>query len=361
MRLTKNILIAFAVILLSGCGNDTPEQLLSEYQSRVANVLEAETPSTTQTSNQNLTPFPDKRDRMIKTIDLRQGLWEVLDFKQCDMLSIISQRNSSLGKVMPASQKMRYELRLINALQRCKTIIANIETPTESQQAFQARLEKIYQLKRTNLPAEIWNGIYASAEISKHFKSSASPFPLDHSTEQNNSTQIHSTLKKLTHLSSFANSESTTLPSWLEAIEDEYATLHHSNFGSQVLATLPLMTAALNQVAGGIETRLSKKPFCYPNHQPQRATVLNNVFRKYYVQQVQPYMALLEREAKPWLEQHNIILDRLPVPPAMQAYSFKVLSMQNPDGLWNQWVSARDRHSKAWQTILGQCNMMPGV
>ena len=361
MHLTNNILLMLLIIFLNGCSNDTPQDMLTEYQTRVENVLETQSTLNDQEQSQHSVPFPQKRERLLKTDELRQGLWEVLDFRQCDMLSIISERNSSLGKVMPASQKMRYELRFISALQNCRTIVAANETPDSTQQAFQARLEEIYQVKLNNLPAEIWNGIYTSAEMSKHFKSGVSPFPLNQSEEKLNHTRVQTALQKLAHLSSLSNSEEITLPDWLDSIEDEYAALHHSELGSQVLATLPLVSSGLNQVASAIETRLKNKVFCFPNHQPKRATVLNNVFRKYYVDQVQPYMSLLEREAKPWLEQHNEILGRLPIPKTMQEYSSKIISMQNPNSLWGQWIVARNRHTKAWQSILGQCNMMPGV
>lgn len=344
--------------LLTGCSSNTADAMLAEYTERMSNVLETDIPGSQAAQQFSL---PKKRQRVISIADLRQGLWEVLDFRQCDMLSIISERNSLLGKVMLPSQKMRYELRFIGALKTCKAKLAAVTEPDESQLAFKERLDEIYQLKASNLPAEIWNGIYASDEISKHFNKGANPLSVEQLSGSSNHSSIDNALAKLAHLSALVNSESFELPVWLDKIEDEYAVFHYSDFGSQLLVTMPLLTSTLNQVAVAIETRLKHKPFCYKGHQPQRATVLNNVFRKYYVEQVQPYMALLEQQAKPWFETHEAIMTRLPAPPLMQQYRQQVLSMQNPNSLWGQWITARNRHTKAWQTILGQCNMMPSM
>ena len=335
--------------------------MLNDYQTRMSNVLETDLPP--PQDSPTLLELPDKRDRINSTFDIRQGLWEVLDFRQCDMLPIISKRNSLLGKVMLPSQKMRYELRFFAAIKNCQALLATLPASEadDSVEAFKTRLDEIYQLKAANLPAEIWNGIYASGEISKQFKTNASPLPLSKTAKGSPRLNTQSALNKLAYLSSLPTSDTFELPDWLDNIEDEYAIFHHSDFGSQLLATLPLVTSSLNRVAAGIELRLKRKPFCYKGHQPQRATVLNNIFRKYYVQQVQPYMALLEQQGKPWFETHDAIMTRLPAPPLMKKYQQQVLSTNNPRSLWGRWVSARNRHTKAWQTILGQCNMMPSV
>jgi hypothetical protein len=72
-------------------------------------------------------------------------------------------------------------------------------------------------------------------------------------------------------------------------------------------------------------------------------------------------MAAVEQNAKPWFETQAAIIKNLPSTPAMKVYANKVFSQQHSDSLWRRWITARNRHTKAWQTILGQCNMMPGM
>lgn len=357
MLFTK-IIIAALLLTISGCDASKPESMLTEYSQRMSTVLETGVQSATITE---LPTFPQKRDRTYLTTDLRQGLWEVLDFRQCDMLGIISERNSLLGKVMLPSQKMRYELRFVNALQQCKKTIQTMEGPDQELDAFKDRLDEILTLKHNNLPLEVWNGIYASAEISKHFKTSAIPFSNKASGVDSEHVSVHTATQKFHHLATLASSKTIELPNWLDNIEADYAALYRSDMGPQLLRSISLLTSHLTNVADAIDQRLSRKPFCFKDHQPPRAAVLNNVFRKYYVEQVQPYMATVEQNAKLWFETHAAIIQKLPATPGMKSYADQVFSLENSNSLWSRWITARDHHTKAWQTILGQCNMMPGV
>jgi len=352
----RSITLLVGALLLSACQESAPEAMLKDYAARMGNVLETEIELELDQAVLAILVFPVKRERLVATTELREGLWDVLDFRQCDMLHLISERNSSLGKVMAPSQKMRYELRFVSALQNCYQTLEAIEEPDETQQAFQERLESIYQTKLANLPIEVWNGIYGSDEISHHFKLGKPPLPIEsisYGSPQN-------ALEKLSELAALSDSESITLPDWLNEIETHYEALHRSELGAGLLVSLSMMTHTLDRTAKAIETRLARKPFCFEGHQPPRATILSNVFQKYYAGEVQPYMAIIQREGNRWFGLHDAMIKRLPAPSAMQDYRLQVLALESESSMWGKWVRARERHTKAWQKILGQCNMMPG-
>lgn len=344
------------VSLLSSCQLSAPQAMLEDYAARMSNVLETAIDLELEQAALAISVFPVKRERIVPTAELREGLWDVLDFRQCDMLHLISERNSSLGKVMPPSQKMRYELRFVSALQRCYQTLEAIEEPDETQLAFQERLAAIYETKLSNLPIEIWNGIYSSDELSQHFKLGKPPLPL----ESISYGTSHNALETLSELTVLSGQESITLPAWLDDIETHYGALHRSELGAGLLAGVSMVTQTLDRTAEAIETRLKRKPFCFEGHQPPRATILSNVFQKYYAGEVQPYMAIIQREGSRWFGLHNAMIKRLPAPSAMQDYRLQVLALESESSLWGKWVQARERHTKAWQKILGQCNMMPG-
>ena len=352
------ILVIALTAFLVGCESNSSLAMLEDYRKRMANVLDIEVQPDTQAYS--LATFPDKRDRIQKTTEVRQGLWEVLDFRKCDMLSMISERNSSLGKVMPASYKMRYELKFLDALTACQSQLTLVKNPDETQTAFLERLGVIIEVKRSNLGAEIWNGIYGSDEVAKQFKSSNTPLLLQSEEPLTTITPPSDIFEKFLHLASLTQEESFLLPSWLDSLEQEYERLHTSEMGPKLLASLLPLSSHLDAVAAAIEARLKRQPFCFKGHQPPRAAVLNTVFRKHYVDKVQPYMARVEQLLKPWFSQQQALMTRLPSTPAMQDYAWQVYSTDNPKSLWNRWIAARNRHTKAWQTILGQCNMMPG-
>lgn len=304
--------------------------MLEDYAARMSNVLETEIDLELEQAALAIPVFPVKRERIVPTTELREGLWDVLDFRQCDMLHLISERNSSLGKVMPPSQKMRYELRFVSALQNCYQTLEAIEEPDETQQAFQERLAVIYETKLSNLPIEIWNGIYNSDELSQHFKLGKPPLPL----ESISYGTSHNALETLSELTVLSGKESITLPAWLDDIETHYEALHRSELGAGLLAGVSMVTHTLDRTAEAIETRLKHKPFCFKGHQPPRATVLSNVFQKYYAGEVQPYMAIIQREGSRWFGLHNAMIKRLPAPSAMQDYRLQVLALESESSLW---------------------------
>lgn len=351
------VVLFISVLSLSACQGSASQTMLEDYAERMSNVLETDIDLALDEAALAIPMFPVKRERTLVMAELREGLWDVLDFRQCDMLYLIAERNSSLGKVMPPSQKMRYELRFISALHHCYQSLEAIAEPDDTQQAFQARLALIYQTKLENLPIEIWNGIYGSDEVTHHFKLGALPLPLD--AVSYGAPQY--ALEKLSELTAISQRQSIALPDWLDEIETHYEALHRSDFGASLLVSLSMMTRTLDRTAEAIEARLKKQRFCFEGHQPPRATTLSNVFQKYYAGEVQPYMAIIQREGSRWFGLHDAMIKELPAPKVIENYRQQVISLESEASLWGQWVMARERHTKAWQAILGQCNMMPGA
>ena len=72
-------------------------------------------------------------------------------------------------------------------------------------------------------------------------------------------------------------------------------------------------------------------------------------------------MAVIQRQGNPWFTLHDELMSQLLAPPAIQNYQQQVVGISVKSSLWGKWVQARQRHTKAWQKILGQCNMMPGA
>ena len=341
-------------LLLSACNKQEGPAMLEDYASRMSNVLEVDIQLELSAAAQQVPALPSMRDRLLPTVELREGVIDVWDFRQCGMISIIAERNSSLGKVMLPSQKMTYEIWFFQALQDCRARVYAVIARDQAQQAFIERLENIYIIKRQNLSAELWNGIYTSDEISAQFIIKQKTLALKEEVGS-----VQRALEKFLALAKLSEQEIIITPAWLEDIEDYYFAMHSNHFGARLLATLPMVTRTLDKTAEAINIRLAQKPFCPAGHQPPRANILLNVFQRYYVDRILPYMAMIQRDGKPWLQRHDEIMTLLPAPAAMQLYHQQVVSLSDDDGLWQRWQRAIRRHTKAWQAILGQCGMMP--
>ncbi|MEZ5534572.1 MAG: DUF3080 family protein [Thiolinea sp.] len=330
--------------------------MLEEYADSMGTVLETPVELNLEAAALDFPVLPERRERILPTVDIREGMLEVWDFQQCGMMKLIAERNSTLGKVMLPSQKMIYELRFMAALQQCRTKMQQLEKPTQQDKDFIRRLDEIHALKQQYLPAEIWNGIYTSEEISQHFALGKAPL----SPQAESPVNELQAMEQLLTLAKLATAEPLQLPDWLAQLEDQYFALYSSQYGAELLPALRITTQTLERTAAAIEQRLQRAPFCHKGHRPRRAEILRNIFQKYYAGQVQPYMAQLQREGQHWLSIHQQIMQQLPVPPAMKVWQQQVVSLDVTDSLWQQWQQASQRHTQAWQDILGQCGMMPG-
>lgn len=341
---------------LSACNREPAQIMLEEYAASMSTVLETPVELDLAAAMLDFPALPARRERILPTPDIREGMLEVWDFQQCGMMPLIAERNTTLGKVMLPSQKMVYELRFLAALQQCRNKMQQIDQPTQQEQDFIRRLKAIQALKQRYLPAEIWNGIYTSEEVSQHFALGKSPLTPQAASPAN---ELQA-LEQLQTLAKLATADPLQLPDWLAQLEDQYFALYSSQFGAELLPALRITTQTLDRTAAAIEQRLQRAPFCHKGHRPRRAEILHNIFQQYYAGQVQPYMAQLQREGQHWLRTHQQIMQQLPVPPALRVWQQQVIAPEAPDSLWQQWQQASRRHTQAWQDILGQCGMMPG-
>ena len=187
------VLILSLSLLLSGCSRDTPEAMLDNYLYRLSNTLDLPQPKTYEPKVR--LQFPAKRQRILNTIEIREGLLDVLKLERCNLLPLIAQRNSSLGKVATPSVKLGYELEFFSLLNQCRRTL-NQESDVDTE--LLTRINEIYTIKRNNLAAELWNGIYTSEAIELNFSLRQSPLPLQDNGSPQQSLKALQTLVALT-------------------------------------------------------------------------------------------------------------------------------------------------------------------
>ncbi len=349
-------------LILSGCQPTTPEAMLEDYISRLGNALG--TDASLDLSDIHPAPLPRRRLRILEETPVRQGLLEVLELRQCDLLPLIAQRNSSLGRVMKPSQKLVYELKFIVLMRQCVDRIRTQELEPEVRE----QILNIWAIKQANLPAVLWNSLYNTDEMEANFSASEPPLELpsadisEKRLQQARFASVKLSLQHFQQLSSLASqAQNWPLPDFIDNIEEDYLTLYSNRFGSRWQRSLLITTTTLNQGANLIEQRLKSRPFCFSGHRNQQAEILMNVFQKYYAGQLQPYLANIHQQGDIWLAAHEAILTPLQstLPDAMREYRKDYLDRQNQTGQWQQYRQALHRHTTAWQEILGQCNMMP--
>ena len=127
--------------------------------------------------------------------------------------------------------------------------------------------------------------------------------------------------------------------------------------GGAILRQMASARVALEQALGML-TALDEDALCPRGRVSQRARYLRNILDNVYGQEVQPYLAKLDRR-----QRH--LEDRLRALRAVSAGDNRVLDQWlthyfGPGGQAARLESALRRHTERWQTVLGACGLMPG-
>lgn len=341
----------FTCLLITGCDQQQPETMLETYSNRVSNSIGSDAELDL---DQHLTipPYPRRRERILPVTDLRQGLLEVFNLRHCQLIRLVAERNSSLGKVMPPSRQIVYEIELYIGLRDClqQLKMARAEPDLIGQ------VENILKIKDANLEASLWNGIFTSEAVERNFSLSEPALSLQGDNGFSQSRQALQALNSIAILNQAPRN--WTRPHQLDNLEDNYKALHSERFGSRWLRSIHLLTRTLEHTAELIEQKMQQRPLCFNQQPTPKARIIKNVFLKYYAGQVQPYMSQVDQQGKEWLGLNQQLLGYFSnIPESMVRYQQQVLATDGP--LWLNYLKARNRHTKAWQTLLGQCGLMP--
>lgn len=344
-----------ACLSLIGCAEPSAEKMLENYVSRVSNALDQPIEFKPNTAAR-LPAFPLRRERLLEVAPIREGLLDVLEFRQCDLLPLISERNSNLGRVMQPSQQLRYELRFLPALYDCRRQL--MADPHENSSTFVNRVNEIIAHKERELPKLIWNSIYTSSEMEQQFSLAKTALPLE---SQGRISDIETALGAFIRISELTQLSEWPEPRMIQDIEKYYEVLYRNASGGEWLKSIDWLTYTLSQVAEGIEARLDRRAICFNQQPNNQSAIVRNVFLNFYAGELQPYLSQVHQFGERWLSSHELILTNLTLPDSMLEYQQKVLSKTHPDGLWQTYTQARDRHTLAWQRLLNQCGMLPSA
>lgn len=150
-------------LVLAGCQLYSPaEDMLDDYLTRLARVLGQHEPAVVRRPAVTL---PAMRDLQVPIEPLSVNLLEYWEFRECGLAPILAERNSVLGRVMPPSQALHMDGRLLRQLAFCATTLQDEAMGTLTQQ--------LIEQKQAQWPLRYWNATVAGPEL-RHFWSPAS-------------------------------------------------------------------------------------------------------------------------------------------------------------------------------------------
>lgn len=322
----------FAIALLSACTKQNSD--VDEYVERLENVLER---NAATISTEFSAPFPQQRQLHLTLPPSELSVREFLSLRGCELHTTLAHRNSQLGKVSSASQKLFSDLHILTQGPKC------VEQLGESE--LTSKLVRFLKQKQQNLNVILWHALLAQPEHASFWRSNIS---------NNNAIDVRI---EITSLSEFSNQvlrgKTDFSKQQFDDIERHLGRLRFGG-GGQLLEQYSQLIVGLRRANSVIKKRL-EQPLCISNAPTQKAHFFKNVVNKFFIKSVQRHAVKLNQQAKQLIP----IFSELEEP--LLEYSsadYKAWARKRKQ-LMAQGQSATMEHVKLLQKLYQQCGLMP--
>ncbi len=350
MIFSKLFLVILVSLAISACQDRSdPRYILEQYITRIARV----TSINVRTTSHNDVTLPTLNQRQYPLPEIRIQALDALKLLNCPALSqSVAYRNSSLGKQMLPSQLYFHEKTLLRLIPDC---IASISKKNK-QSGITNKLSRLLTRKQDAFHAIEWNLMFANTEFIKQLNHTSVPLPLSGDAGQ------QGTELALVYLGKLLRDKSLKSPFTISELEGQLQQLSASGYSGQLLFSAIKLSQSLNQVSEILEQRLQQKAICSNGKKSIEADRLANVFQLFYVDVIQTYLADIHRRGNDFQILLNNILSVLPPPPsrAMLNYLHQITSAHHRNSIWYQLEHSIKQHTKTWQKVFHQCQMIPG-
>ncbi len=330
------LLIAGLGGLLSACGSGgDSNDMLIDYQRDLAQRLDLAPPS--PVSPGNIGAFPDRRERLVTIPETREGMLNIFALRECHITTLVAERNSTLGRVAPASQLWRYELTLWQRLTDC---LAS-EVPERLAEADRERLERLTATKTEQLPQAAWNGLFGSDEWAGNFSRVSSALPADALSPPEAQLESLGYLQVLT-----AIAVQDAPPPDLEAMEGHLRALKERPYTAELLRTLTLATQRMDEASRLAELALARHDGCLTSALEESESD----------ERLAQWLEALNGAAHAWLAELDPLFGSLASPPeAVGAYQKEWLSRHNPSAPLPAFEAAHNHHQELRRALARRC------
>ncbi|MEQ5802807.1 DUF3080 family protein [Halomonas sp. H10-9-1] len=332
--------IVLAVSLVGCGGNDASDRLLRDYQRALAERLDLAPPE--HAEPRNIGAFPKLRERRVSIPETREGMLDIYALRECHITTLVAERNSTLGRVAPASQRWQYELELWQRLESC----LSSDVPGRLAADDLARLERLAVTKRAQLRRATWNGLFGSEEWAQSFSrvsSTLEPEALAPPDEQ------LAALGYLHELSRAPFEADRPLPDPV-ALEEHLQALNERPYTAELLRTLLLAEQRLSEANALLDRALS-----IPGHCPT-GVFTADLQQPHETRRLADWLDALDDAATAWLTGLAPLFASLEAPPdAVEAYRRAWLSRQRSEAPLPRFRQAMRDHLERRRRLASRC------
>ena len=365
--------ISVAMFALLGCfGGSTVKQSIDDYAARLSRVLD--TPLPDSFNDKITTPLPKLADsatikHAIEGVNI--NLREFYALQDCELGTVVAERNTSLGKSQLPSQRLVYESKLLNVLRSCEAALTKENESNQRNAALAATISS-WREQKTQDYSKTWaNLVQGSQELRLALNTPERLFSVENNRDALSSVNalyyINSLSNKELLLSDMYSSNTASSDTETEAtnennsesiiesseLEQQLKIIRSARLPATLWHTQQTLTQNLSLLTNMLETELDAVS-CPEGRASDKAKILRNVFYLFFIEEIQPVGSLvnqyhykLEPLWEDWLAQ-----------PSLHKEFKRYIRQQSQDG-FNQYSSAMKAHVNLWQGFLGRCNLSP--
>lgn len=363
----KSFYLAVALLtvtLLTGCfGENKLEKVVDAYSSRLSRAVNTtlEVPVTSDTLG-----FPDRTLLHQDVEQINLNLREFYAIDECELSTLIAQRNTTLGKSQLPSQRFAYESTLRRVLNECAFTLNsqgseryNIVNGWYEQK--QARFGTVWanMIQTSN---EMKLGLSVSDRLltaDNNKDAQASITALYYLDSLLNSTSENLTRKRLNSTSSLevnalpSNESDTPHARLSKEIETQLHIIASSRLPATMWNTQTYLTSALSGLTQSLEPALDGIS-CPNGRASDAAKIARNVFYLFFINEIQPIGSTLNNYHYKLLPLWQKWQKNSELQPAFKTY----IALQT-DTRFADYQAAMSKHVVLWQNFLARCNLSP--
>ena len=365
--------ISVSMFALLGCfGGSTVKQSIDDYAARLSRVLD--TPLPDSFNDKITTPLPKLADsatlkHAIEGVNI--NLREFYALQDCELGTVVAERNTSLGKSQLPSQRLVYESKLLSVLKSCEAALTKENQINQRTAALAATIAS-WREQKTQDYSKTWaNLVQGSQELRLALNTPERLFSVENNKDALSSVNalyyINSLSNKELLLSDMYSSNTASSDTETEAtnennseriiesseLEQQLKIIRSARLPATLWHTQQTLTQNLSLLTNMLETELDAVS-CPEGRASDKAKILRNVFYLFFIEEIQPVGSLVNQYHyklaplwEDWLAQ-----------PSLHEEFKRYIRQQSQDG-FNQYSSAMKAHVHLWQGFLGRCNLSP--
>lgn len=344
------LLVVCVLVLPAGCEPfASTDSLSDEYLERLARVLEVDSPD--RVAPPSASALPRRRERVLAMPELQMGMLDFLSLYGCELQYVVGEKASIMGRVIQPINRLRYEVRFIQAGEDC--------LPEIEDEELSETLRAAIDSKRQSLPLAVWNATWGTEEVETLLTLSKGDYPVGAGPAAVSDLSLD--LDQLNRITAQLNQQRLDVP--LQSLGKIQQRWQAEFRGGQLINSARLLIGTLRSGTAIIETRLDDRPLCLNGQRNNQSDIVHSFFLKVYIGQIQPYMSDVSRARQMLIEPLAELAAQQSgvMPETFRSWYQRHLASRGENSLWQQLDEAMARHTRAWQQLLGQCGLRPGA